>query len=250
MSFMTFKPMLFAAVSLAALAGAAGAQPTPPAQPAPAAAEAPATPASPTINEDEMADMLNARQVLQQDVTLTRKVDGKVVETKKETIVYSKDDPVYGTEAALSPLERLKAAFARQALTRKQAYEEAKLDFVVADTNGDKSMTADEFAYLVETWREKDAKTEPASAEEQRSRFVAYLEDDDAGAAKLERTTQAKAKFEFMAGATGGMSRRDYISEVLTDFDALDRDDDGLLRGDELMNFRAANRGEPLGLDQ
>lgn len=243
---MISKSTLLAAISAIAFASAAHAQPTPPAQPQPAA-EAPATHEPAPINEDEMADMLNARQVLQHDVTLTRTIDGKVVETKKETIVYSKDDPLYGTEAARSPLERLQAAFARQALTRKQAFDEAKLDFVVADTNTDKSMTADEFVYLVETWRETDAKTVPATAEERRSRFVAYLEHEDAATAKDQRIAQAKTKFEFMAGASGSLSRRDYIREVLTDFDALDRDDDGLLRGDELMNFRAANRGEPLG---
>jgi hypothetical protein len=204
-------------------------------------AAAPAEPAGPLANPDEMADFLNSQQQIRQGVTLTRSVDGKVVEERKETIIYSKDDPVRSTEAAQSPLERLKAAFDRQSMTRKEVYDEARLDFVVADLDRDDQMTSDEFQKLVDGWRETDAAAEPMT----RERFVDLIAHDDDAAANAEHAAQARAKFEAIAGAGQTLSRKAYIKAVIADFEALDADNDGLLTGDELLKFRAANRGEP-----
>lgn len=202
-------------------------------------------PVGQTLNEDEMADYLNAQQQIKQGVTLTRTVNGQVVETKKETIIYSDGDPIRSTEAAQSALERLKADFDNQSLTRKEAYDEANLDFVIADQDRNGAMTADEFVHLVDSWRKSDA-TPPAAGEMSRERFVEYLEQSDPVAAGAESAAQARLKFELMAGAPLALDRKAYIGKVLADFDVLDADRDGLLTGVELLNFRAANRGEEL----
>ncbi len=49
-----------------------------------------------------------------------------------------------------------------------------------------------------------------------------------------------------MAGAAGALSRDDYVREYLLDFDSMDRDHDMLLKSEELLRFRAANRGETI----
>ena len=49
-----------------------------------------------------------------------------------------------------------------------------------------------------------------------------------------------------MAGAADAMTLQDYIREYLLDFDSMDENQDTVLTGDELMRFRALNRGETL----
>lgn len=206
--------------------------------PEPAAPSAAAEPGEPAVNPDEMADLLNSRQQITQGVTLTRTVDGKVIETAKETIVYSPDDPYRSSEAGQSPVERLKAAFAAAALTRKEALEEAKLDFVIADLDRNEEMTADEFVFLVKGWQNAEITGGG------RSRFVDTAFHADEAAADAEHEAQARAEFARMAGADATLSRKAYMKAILADFKAADADDDDLLRGDELLRFRAVNRGE------
>jgi Ca2+-binding EF-hand superfamily protein len=235
--------MRFLAVSLAALTGfaSASAQETAPSTPpAPEAPAAEASPAESAVNPDEMADFLNSQQQIRQGVTLTRSVDGQVVETKTETITYSPDDPLRGSEAGLSPLEALQAEFDSEALTRKEAYEEAKLDFVVADLNRDNKIDESEFVFLVNGWQEA---TVSGSG---RGRFVDPTPHADEASAKAEHESQARAKFAFLAGGAATVSKKDYLREVLIDFDALDKNDDGILNGEELLYFRVANRGESI----
>lgn len=208
------------------------------AQEAPVAEAAPDS--APAINQDEMADLLNSQQQIKQDVTLTRSVNGQVVETKKETVVYSKDDPLLGSEAGLSPLEKLKDRFDSQALTRKEALEEARLDFVVADLDRDDAMTADEFVYLVKGW--ESAEISGAG----HGRFVDPYYHVDQAAADLEHAAQARAKFAAMAGADPGLAKKAFTRKIVEEFENYDSDKDDLLRGDELLNFRASVRGEPI----
>ncbi|MDZ7627426.1 MAG: hypothetical protein U5J99_03320 [Parvularculaceae bacterium] len=232
--------MRFFAVSLAAFGTltSAVAQETPvPVEPV---AEAAAPAETPAVNEDEMADFLNSQQQIRQGVTLTRSVDGQIVETKTETVTYSPDDPYRGTEAGQSPIERLKAQFDSEALTRKEAFEEAKLDFVIADLNRDDKMDESEFVYLVNGWQEA---TVSGSG---RGRFVDPTPHADEAAAKIEHEQQARAKYAFLVGGARAVSKKDYLREVMIDFDALDRNDDGILTGSELLNFRVANRGEQI----
>lgn len=226
--------MRFLAVSIAALTGLASAS----AQETAPAAEA--APAETAINPDEMASFLNSQQQIRQGVTLTRSVDGQVVETKTETIIYSPDDPLRTSEAGLSPLEALQAEFDSEALTRKEAYEEAKLDFIVADLNRDDKMDEREFVYLVDGWQGAEISGSG------RGRFVDPTPHADEAAAKAEHEQQARAKFTFLAGGAPAVSKKDYLREVLIDFDAFDKNDDGILTGQELLYFRIANRGEQL----
>ena len=195
---------------------------------------------APAVNEDEMADKLNSQQQIKQDVTLTRSVDGKVIETRKETIVYSKDDPIRDTEAGMSPLEKLKAQFDSQVLTREEAIDEARLDFVVADLDRNDAMNAAEFVFLVKGWEEAEI------AGVGGGRFVEPFFHVDPRTAAEEHAELARAKFANMAGEVGAVSRKKFVRMVVEEFEKYDADKDGLLRGDELLNFRAAVRGEPI----
>lgn len=194
-------------------------------------------------NPDEAASFLNSRQQLQQTFTLKRTINGEVVEEKTETVTLSPGAPYRPTEAGETTLQKMREAFDREVLTRVEAFEEAKLDFTVADVNRDNQMSAEEFAGLVETWRNMEERAEPVlTEEEERQRaFEALFQTEE----QTERRQQAALqKFAFMSGAAPTIGRADYIREYLLDFDAMDTDDDTILRAEELQDFRAALRGE------
>jgi len=209
----------------------------------------PAAPTEPAINPDEMADQLNGRQQLQQTVTLKRTINGEVVEREKRTITYKRGAPYRETEAGQSPLEALKTAFDGELLTRLEAFEEAKIDFTVADTDRNGLMTQEEFSALVESWRESGQPDDTAANREiaRQRQYEAFLAEIDPAAAETPSDSPAVKKFKFMAGAADTVSRMDYIREYLLDFDAMDADKDTLLKDVELVRFRALNRGESLG---
>ncbi len=218
--------------------------------PEPPVAASPEPEAPEETNPDEMADMLNSGQQLKQTVTLRRTVDGKLVETEKRTVIYDRNAPYRETEAGLSTLERLKRSFDGEALTRTEAFEEAKLDFVIADIDRDEKMTTEEFAALVESWRKNEARQADAPNKEiaRQRQYDAFIEEIDPMAARQQTHAYAKQKFAFMAGAAQTLSLEDYIREYLLDFDAMDVNDDMILTGEELMRFRALNRGETLDM--
>lgn len=184
-------------------------------------------------SDGDIADQLNSRQQLKQSFTLKRTINGEVVETKQETVTLSGDDPLRPTEAGLSTLERVRAAFDGEVLSRVEALEEAKLDFTIADVDRDGAMTAAEFADLVETMRARDA--EQAEA-------LDLMGDSDSRA-------EARKRFSFLAGAASAITREQYVREYLLDFDSMDANDDTFLRDEELARFRALNRGETLSLE-
>lgn len=234
------KTALTILVTTLLASSAALAQPQPPAAPAaPDAAAASDTPSAP--NPDEMAADLNRQQRVEQTYTLTRTLDGKVIETTKKTLVFKPGDSARESEAGLSPVEEMLESFRNEVLTRTEAYEEAKLDYAAADVNRDNRMTADEFAGLVENWRlSAIEKTGPTDDEEtQQRRLRAFT----GGLDPVKVSEDARAKFVLMAGATDAMTRKQYVRETMIDFDAMDGDRDRLLRGDELLKFRALNSG-------
>ncbi len=202
------------------------------------------------VNPDEMADSLNSAQQLQQSFTLKRTIDGEVVETEKRTVIFSRDQPYRETEAGRTTLERIKASFDGEALTRTEAFEEAKIDFVIADLDRDGFMTSAEFAGLVASWRDIDARKADAPTQEiaRQRQYDAFLEELDPAAATMQTKAYASEKFSFMAGASDALSLQDYIREYLLDFDSMDVNKDAVLMGDELMRFRALNRGETLNM--
>ncbi len=216
------------------------------AEEAPAAAEETGEPEE--LSTDEMADLLNSQQQLQQTFTLRRTINGEVVETKKKTITLSPGVPYRPTEAGETTLQQVRSAFDSEVLTRVEAFEEAKLDFTIADADRDGRMTAEEFANLVNSWRQTGARDAEAPNEEiaRERQYKALLEAIDPEAADAEYAAYAKAKFAFISGAQETIAREDYIREYLLDFDTMDADDDTLLEGEELMLFRAANRGETI----
>ncbi len=200
------------------------------------------------VNPDEMADQLNSQQQLQQTFTLERTIDGKVVQSEKRTVVYDRSTPYRETEAGQTTIEALKSAFDGELLTRTEAFEEAKLDFTVADANRDGMMTQSEFANLVESWRLSPTRNAAAPDKEtaRQRQYDAFLAEIDPDAANIQFDAYAAEKFKFMAGAAETVSRSDYIREYLLDFDSMDQDKDTLLKGDELLRFRALNRGETI----
>jgi hypothetical protein len=211
-------------------------------------AEDSAPEAAAELSEDDVADMLNSSQQLQQTFTLKRTIDGTVVETEKRTVTYSRGQPYRETEAGRTALQKLQAEFDGEVLTRTEAFEEAKLDFTIADTDRNGEMTADEFIALVNSWRENDARQAEAPTQEvaRQREFEAFLLDVNPEAAREQNQTHVREKFAFMSGAAQTVSREDYIREYLLDFDAMDTDKDTLLKAMELMRFRALNRGEAL----
>ncbi|GJL91406.1 hypothetical protein [Hyphococcus sp.] len=202
------------------------------------------------VNPDEMADSLNSAQQLQQSFTLKRTIDGELVETTKRTVTFSRDQPYRETEAGKTTLERIKTSFDGEALTRTEAFEEAKIDFVIADLNRDQQINAAEFATLVDSWRNNKARQADAPSQEiaRQRQYDLFLEELDPDVAKMQNEAYAKEKFSFMAGAAETMSLQDYIREYMLDFDSMDANKDMVLNGDELMRFRALNRGETLDM--
>jgi len=193
---------------------------------------------------DEIADRLNSLQQLQQKVTLTRTIDGEIVETIQETIIYTDEDPIRSSEAGTSLIEKLNQRFDLAALTRNEAFEEAKLDFIVADTNRDETMSADEFEALVAQWRSDDADKSSVNDNLDTSSTNENDVSTVPGAPLLP--TPARQKFAFMSGMSEAISQKDYIREYLTEFDAFDENNDSYLRDEELTSFRKASRGDRL----
>lgn len=222
------------------------------AQPPDAPAEAPApgetAESQNSADPDNMAAQLNSQQQIKQTFTIKRTINGEVVETDQRTVIYSRSDPTRPSEAGSSVVEELLTAFNNEVLTRAEAFEEAKLDFVVADIDRDNLMSEQEFIGLVDTWRTNAArKAEAADEQTARDRqYRAFIEELNPNIGAQESAVRASRKFAFMAGASTTIARDDYIREYLLDFDSMDADGDSILRGEELMEFRALNKGETL----
>ena len=148
------------------------------------------------VSADDMADTLNSMQQLQQAVTLKRTVNGEVIETEKRTVTYSRDEPYRETEAGRTTIERLKAAFDGEALTRTEAFEEAKIDFVIADADRNELITAMEFTTLVENWRKNKtrAATAPNEDNSRQRQYDAFLEEIDPESSALRRCARRRQR--------------------------------------------------------
>ncbi|MHA7871103.1 MAG: hypothetical protein ACX939_02000 [Hyphococcus sp.] len=201
-------------------------------------------------NPDEVADLLNSQQQLQQTFTLRRKINGEVIETEQRTVTYDPSTPYRETEAGQRTIDRLKSTFDGELLTRKEAFEEATLDFTIADANRDNLMTADEFTKLVEGWQDiesRNAQATDKSTARQRQ-YEAFIAEISPATASRRQQEKAIEKFTFLSGGAETVSREDYIREYLLDFDSMDENRDTILRGDELIQFRALNRGETIAM--
>lgn len=200
------------------------------------------------LNPDESADDLNSQQQLQQSFTLKRSIDGELVQSEKRTITYSRDDPFRKTEAQDSVSEQLLAAFDGEVLTRTEAFEEARLDFTIADKDRDEVLTEQEFTDLVVSWqgnekRDVDAPTKTISRQRQYDAFLSEITDNEADTTS---NYNAQQKFAFLAGEMTSITRKEYIREYLLEFDSMDVNRNALLEGEELLRFRAINRGESI----
>ena len=189
---------------------------------------------------DSSADLLNSQQQLRQSYTLKRTIDGKVVETKKQTVTLDSNVPFRPTEAGESVLQQVQTAFDSEVLTRVEAFDEARLDFTIADSDRNDHMTISEFITLVQNWQERQVAKEDL---ESNQNGVGQSDENEAHRAKQFSEEEARQKFMLISGAAASISREDYIREYLLDFDTMDKNDDTLLAGDELMKFRAVIRG-------
>lgn len=168
-------------------------------------------------DSDNVAASLNAAQRLKQSYTLTRTVDGEVVERESREIAVDDDAPTRPTEAGVSALERLKADFDGETLTRREAVDAARLDFALADKNRDGVMSADEFDGLAAIWRTRDA--------------IA----DASGRAPAATPVEP---FPTLAS-------QDFLARLMAAFDDSDSDGDGVLRGEQLTSYGAARFNAP-----
>ena len=213
------------------------------------AENAPTGEATETPDPDSSADLLNSRQQLQQSFTLKRTINGEVVESEKRTVTFERGEPYRETEADTESItDALRSEFDGKLLTRNEAFEEAKIDFIIADTDRNGAVDAEEFAVLVASWSDNDARNAEAPNDDiaRQRRYDDFLSEISGDDAELERDIMAKRKFSFMAGAAQTLSREDYIREYLLDFDTMDTDNDGQLKDEELRRFRATSRGEQL----
>ncbi|WP_411820445.1 hypothetical protein ABFZ85_03420 [Hyphococcus formosus] len=237
--------------TIAALALATSVSAQEPAEDTATPSETSAAEESDAFDPDEMADSLNSAQQLKQTVTLKRSVNGEVIETDKRTVTFDRSQPYRETEAGRTTIENLRMAFDGEALTRTEAFEEAKLDFAIADKNRNGQLSAQEFADLVDSWRNNEVRQSGAPTEEiaRQRQYDAFIEEIDPDAARAQTEAFALSKFSFMAGAAETLSLQDYIREYMLDFDSMDANSDMILTDDELLRFRAINRGETIDLE-
>jgi len=175
------------------------------------------------------ADQLNAQQTIEQTFTVTRKINGEVVEVKKVVAPNIDGSPVFETEAGGSIADLVEAQVDREVLTRREILAEADIEFTLIDKNNDQQLVLDEFLSLLSVRREDP-------------NYQAFIVDEnDEAYEALEKGF--KDKFSFFVGMGTMLSRRAYIVEVLRDFDSMDVNGDYILRDRELKNFRLISVG-------
>ena len=184
---------------------------------------------------------LNARQRIDQTLTVTRFINGKPVETKKVALPTGPGMPVRETEAGGRLADVVRAQVDREVLTRREAFEEARLEFDLVDTNSDQLLTRKEFVSLVEV-RQDDPNYAsfftPATT-------VTNAENSTALAQHraIFDVQGLAARFDFVTGVSRVLTKQIFIAEALRDFDSLDANGDAILRDAELIAYRRALLG-------
>ncbi len=207
--------------------------------------QAAAEPPSP----DEMAASLNAQQSISQDVVITRRVNGQVVETTRRTVSFDRGRPIRGTEAAVSLIDQVKASYDRELLTRPEAFSEGKVNFALGDKNLDKILSEDEFVRLMTLLKDNGEDALNGGARSKRSDFIAQL--DEAAARKTFKALEARDYRPplFVEGVEvprtdqTPLDERKFVLAFLEEFDKADANKDGLLEHAELEAFRNAVLG-------
>ncbi|MEO0400464.1 MAG: hypothetical protein AAF224_13705 [Pseudomonadota bacterium] len=219
---------------------------------------------------DNVADDLNARQQLEQTVTFTRTINGAVVSTDKRTIEFDENAPTGMSEGRLSPIKTAADNYDAETLTRNEALDEARLDFSLADLNRDGSLSIDEFSAYVLTptaastdgaaQNTNDARRDQVN--EANSRTEQFLAALDAELASETRAETAELLFNDFIGEADAIERarnpkirkpsKDDVRRIdarlfgvayMKGFDRLDANEDGLLSGSELTDFRRHRNG-------
>ena len=203
-------------------------------------------PAAEIEDPDNAAASLNARQKIQQEFVLERRIDGKVVSRERKKLEYTPSRIKGGTPPERPTLETLSEEFDRKLLTRTEAFEEAKVDFRIADLNQDDQLSEDEYVLLLRGWHDNADRSAQAPSEElaRQRKIDDFLSEIDPHGRYLHLDEAAKRKFRFITGAALTIHRKDFVREYLTDFDAMDHNQDSMLEGLELQQFRAIVRGE------
>ena len=198
--------------------------------------------ASQTASSDEMAADLNAQQSIRQTFTVTRTLNGSVVETARREVTPGRQNALRPTEAGQSLAEAVRASFDRELLTRTEAYDEAKLDFALGDVNLDKMIDAEEFIRLAGLLRiefEEINYLDPGTGTSLRG-YGTPLKDQSAPVAERR---DSRAYFQSLTGpAATTLDERGFVLGFLREFDLADANADGLLSGNELRAFRTSIR--------
>lgn len=181
------------------------------------------------------ASELNARQRIKQTVTVRRSLNGAAIEKKSIDVPENLDLPTHPTEAGTSLSQIVRDQVDREVLTRREVLSEANLDFILADTDNDRTITGLEFSNLWTIRREDENYREVLTDEN----GDPYPEE----AYQLRVASAMGKKFRLMAGMQSGLNRKEYITEVLRDFDSMDANGDYILRDLELLNFRRISVG-------
>ncbi len=214
---------LMAAIGISIAAGLAAplsAQETPP-----------APPTSEDTEKDNIADDLNARRRVNPTATVKRVINGEIVETKKVPVP-DEAYPNQPTEAGMTASEVVRLRIDRETLTRTEAAEEARLDFDVADQNNDSNMSLPELEALFAV-----RPIDPNYAMFFKNGDVRKDEQDPQLTG--ETATRLADRFFLMQGTDEKLGETVYVRHVINEFDVVDHDGDGVLKGEELNRFRA-----------
>ena len=197
--------------------------------------ETPTAPVSDDDTEtgaDNIADSLNAKQDIKQTMTVTKTVNGEVVETQTVEVP---NDPKFAkmpTEAGVTKTQAVLSQAEREILTRTEAAEEAKVDFTLADKDNDGKMTLAEYEGLFVA-RTIDPNYKPVLAE---------FKTEDGKDSPLITGDHAQVlsdRYHLMSGVDGSVNQSVFLKTFMNDFDLSDRDQSATLTGDELVTFRS-----------
>lgn len=196
--------------------------------------------ARPQEDADNSADDLNARQRIRQTFSVKRRINGEIVEEKTITVPDDARFPTRATEATKDVRQFVRDKVDREVLTRREAVDEADLEFTLADSNIDGEMSKSEYLALYSTRKNDPNYTDFLNFDDDANHNGS--EDRYAAFARADRQTYREAalarRFDLFAGKGSSLNHDDYIRAFLKDFDEMDADKNGMISGAEMVRLR------------
>ena len=195
-------------------------------------------------NADNSANDLNARQRIRQTFTVKRRINGTVVE---ETTIAVPDDarfPARETEAGDGVRQFVRDKVDREVLTRREAVDEADLEFTLADSNMDGTLTKEEYVALYETRLKDPNYTDFLTLDEtaHKSSDGKTPTDRYAAFAAADRLAYRKAAlgdyYDLVIDNNPTLNRQYYIRAYLNEFDRMDIDANDMITVEEMPALR------------